>query len=137
LIINRRAPTTLYRFFDGAGRLLYVGISGELPKRLTTHNRRQPWWRKVARSTYEHFETREAAREAERKAIRGDHPRFNRADVVPPAQLPLPMARRPRPRAVDAAPPQDYVTEADTVAFLADALLARLREEATRERESA
>jgi hypothetical protein len=74
----RRAPTTLDRFFDGAGRLLYVGITGELPTQLTTHDRRRPWWTDVRRLVLEHFPTRAAARAAEAAVIRDEAPRFNR-----------------------------------------------------------
>lgn len=72
------APTTLYRFFDAAGQLVYCGITGELPRRLQAHNRQQNWWREVARLTLEHFPTRDAARAAEAQAIRDERPRFNR-----------------------------------------------------------
>jgi len=85
-------PTTLYRFFDAAGHLLYVGITSDLPTRLRTHNRLQNWWRDVVRTTLEHFDSREAARAAELVAIRDEHPRYNRWSGVQHRHLPAEVA---------------------------------------------
>lgn len=69
-------PTVLYRFYDEAGALLYVGISVDFPHRAAKH-RRKPWWRQRARTTLQPFATREAAAAAERLAITAEHPRYN------------------------------------------------------------
>jgi predicted GIY-YIG superfamily endonuclease len=85
-------PTTLYRFFDARGQLLYVGITSDLPTRLRTHNRLQNWWRDVVRTTLEHFESREAARAAELRAIRDELPRYNRWSGVQHQRMPAEVA---------------------------------------------
>jgi predicted GIY-YIG superfamily endonuclease len=85
-------PTTLYRFFDATGHLLYAGITSDLPTRLRTHNRLQNWWRDVQRTMLEHFDSREAARAAELRAIRAEHPRYNRWSGVPYARMPAEVA---------------------------------------------
>jgi predicted GIY-YIG superfamily endonuclease len=67
----------LYRFYAIDGTLLYIGITQELPTRLRTHDRKQPWYCKVARITVEHFATRVEALEAEAAAIRAEGPLYN------------------------------------------------------------
>jgi hypothetical protein len=69
--------TTLYRFYDGNDRLLYVGISGNPARRHHEHSKEKPWWSEVARSTMEHFPTREQAAQAECIAIRSEMPVHN------------------------------------------------------------
>ena len=59
----------LYRHFDTADRLLYIGISGRLPVRETEHESGSRWWELIARSAAEPFETRLAVVTAERIAI--------------------------------------------------------------------
>ncbi|TYB69785.1 GIY-YIG nuclease family protein [Nonomuraea sp. PA05] len=71
---------TLYRFFDDEGTLLYIGITEAPLVRLDGHAAVQPWWHLVASAKYEHFPTREIAREAEVQAIRAEGPAFNVAD---------------------------------------------------------
>jgi hypothetical protein len=44
-------PTTLYRFYDASGRLLYVGIAGNPGRRFAQHGRDKSWWSQVASST--------------------------------------------------------------------------------------
>ncbi len=70
-------PTTLYRFFDAANRLLYVGIAGNPGRRFSEHGKDKGWWTNVARSTMEHFATRDAALTAERAAIIDEKPVHN------------------------------------------------------------
>jgi len=69
--------TTLYRFFDSAGRLLYVGISGNPGRRFHQHSGEKPWWADVDRSTMEHFATRAEAEAAEVAAIKTERPLHN------------------------------------------------------------
>ena len=71
--------TILYRWFDAAGALLYVGISDSLASRTKAHARGSEWYPKAARSTLESFETREAAMAAEKKAIKTEGPQYNLA----------------------------------------------------------
>jgi hypothetical protein len=69
-------PTTLYRHFDGDGRLLYVGISLNAIIRLAAH-RASPWFDEIARVEIERFPSREVALAAERAAIRDEKPECN------------------------------------------------------------
>lgn len=77
---HRRAdePTCLYRHFDHAGVLLYVGISLTAAERLSRHHLESPWFRDVANITLEWHPCRDSALKAERRAIRTERPRFNK-----------------------------------------------------------
>ena len=70
-------PHALYRFFDSANRLLYVGITAALPTRLMSHNGDKPWWTSVHHITVEHFADRETVLKAETAAIKAEHPLHN------------------------------------------------------------
>lgn len=72
--------TTLYRFLDHDGQLLYVGITDVGPARWRSHQAGQPWWRDVAEVDLVHYDTREEARAAELDAIRREAPLHNKAD---------------------------------------------------------
>lgn len=95
------ATTTLYRFFDRHDRLLYVGIAGNPARRHHEHSKSKPWWGEVARSTMEHFPTREEAAVAEVAAIRSESPLHNvvhnegRGATAAKHPCPLPTAWRP------------------------------------------
>lgn len=78
--------TTLYRFFDAPGHLLYIGISARGAARWSEHAAEKPWWPEVAVTTVEHFLTREDAAAAEADAIRREQPRYNRAGRSQPGQ---------------------------------------------------
>jgi hypothetical protein len=67
----------LYRYFDTQDRLLYVGISGSLATRNSSHVRRSLWMQFAARSTIERCDTPAKARGAERLAIETEGPVFN------------------------------------------------------------
>ena len=86
--------TSLYRFFDPEGRLLYVGISGVVVIRLHQHAREKGWWTEVVAVMVDHFPTREAARAAELQAIRDEKPKYNVADLVERVQPPRVGMRR-------------------------------------------
>lgn len=83
--------TALYRHFDAAGVLLYVGISDDHERRLDQHRRRKPWFGEIARIDVEYHPTREAALEAEAVAIKAEKPLHNGAQRPP----------EPRTRRVD------------------------------------
>lgn len=79
---DRTAPppgrgTTLYRLYDDAGDLLYVGIAGNPGRRFEQHAKDKPWWSEVASIDLEHHPDRTAAMEAERAAIQAEHPPHN------------------------------------------------------------
>lgn len=70
-------PTALYRFFDAAGQLLYVGVSGNTEHRWRQHAESKHWWSDVADKTTEWLNSRPEALDAERMAIRTEKPLHN------------------------------------------------------------
>lgn len=74
---NSIQKTTLYRYFDSEGRLLYVGITGDNTKRQSQHRRNSFWFGEIASATFEHFDARDQAEEAETKAITHEKPMHN------------------------------------------------------------
>lgn len=78
-----RERTELYRHFDAADRLLYVGISLSTVARLSQHMLGSPWAGEIARITVERFATREEAALAELRAIVEERPLHNIAGRVP------------------------------------------------------
>lgn len=85
------SPHKLYRLYDAADALLYVGISRQIEKRLKTHARHSPWGGDVDRIEIEDYPDRPSAELAEALAIRRENPRHNRL-VILPARAP----RKPR-----------------------------------------
>lgn len=69
--------TALYRLFDEAGSLLYVGITNDPDVRWTYHARQKEWWPEVYRRTIEWKPTRAEAEAAEAEAIGSEAPRWN------------------------------------------------------------
>lgn len=67
----------LYRHFDNAGALLYVGISNNPYKRIGDHKRLSDWFDNVANITLESYPTRNAVRWAEQDAIYIEKPIHN------------------------------------------------------------
>jgi len=68
----------IYRAYDGADRLLYVGSSVDIDARLRQHESAFPaWWAFQRRIDVQTFSTEEQAREAEARAIAAEHPRWN------------------------------------------------------------
>lgn len=68
---------SLYRHFDSNSKLLYVGISQGVMTRTYSHERKSEWFDQVVRIEIEHYATEEAARNAEKVAIKNEHPIFN------------------------------------------------------------
>lgn len=68
---------TLYRYFDSDDRLLYVGITGDNTKRQSQHRRSSFWFGEIAKATFEHYDTRDQAEQAETKAINSEKPMHN------------------------------------------------------------
>ena len=68
--------TTLYRVYDKADRLLYVGIADNPWSRLGSHNG-SAWTKHAHKIHLETHETRSAAAEAELAAIRDEDPVWN------------------------------------------------------------
>lgn len=67
----------LYRHFDRAGKLLYVGVSISALNRLSAHKQHAHWFWSIARVEVASYPTREASLEAEKNAIQKEHPLFN------------------------------------------------------------
>lgn len=66
----------LYRFFDKENRLLYVGISYHMERRLDQHRFQKPWGQ-IARIDVASYSTRLEAEQAERVAIQTEKPEWN------------------------------------------------------------
>lgn len=78
--------TSLYRLFDAAGTLLYVGIANNPVGRWYAHSSSSDgrnWWPDVATLTIEWFATRAEAVAAESVAMHDEHPRYNIAITSP------------------------------------------------------
>lgn len=70
--------TTLYRIYGHDDSLLYIGISGNPGRRFKEHQGNQPWWGEASNASFEHFETRLEAEQAEPLAIQSEFPKYNK-----------------------------------------------------------
>lgn len=71
-------PHILYRLYDKAGELLYIGITNNIQNRLEQHAQTKRWWPDVAEIKLETgFKDRTALENAEREAILQEIPRYN------------------------------------------------------------
>lgn len=71
-------PNSVYRYYDHAGRLIYVGITARGIQRQHEHNAFSEWWPLVARQEVEHLASRQEALDRERELIQSCRPPFNR-----------------------------------------------------------
>ncbi len=85
---SRDRRTVLYRFYGARDALLYVGVTDQPSQRWAEHMQQKSWWSKVRRETREWFDSREAAEDAERKAIETEQPVYN---VVHSVRAPEPL----------------------------------------------
>jgi predicted GIY-YIG superfamily endonuclease len=69
--------TALYRWWDAADLLLYIGISDELSNRVNGHAKESSWMEFAARSTITRYPSRAEAAAAEVAAIKSERPLFN------------------------------------------------------------
>lgn len=67
----------VYRHYDDAGRLLYIGACGNPRKRLSSHVSQSKWFRQIVRVEIEWFDDGDAALAAELAAIRTENPVHN------------------------------------------------------------
>ncbi len=74
----------LYRFYDARMRLVYVGKTNEPWRRWREHVLEKPWYPRVKHWMVTFYDTEAEARRAELKAIKGERPRSNIADVPAP-----------------------------------------------------
>ncbi|MER8158139.1 hypothetical protein [Streptomyces sp. NPDC094472] len=66
----------MYRLYDAAGTLLYIGSAYDPEARCKAH-RNKPWWPEVARRAEEWFDFRGCAYKEEMKAIASEGPKHN------------------------------------------------------------
>jgi predicted GIY-YIG superfamily endonuclease len=78
-----RHRIVVYRAYDAAGALLYVGVSGRIRQRLYVHRHNSAWWAHAASVHLEWIQTRAEAEGIEAAVIREEQPPFNRAGVRP------------------------------------------------------
>lgn len=71
-------PSSVYRFFDSLGLLLYVGITNDANKRIVAHRRDKDWFDRVVRIEIAHFDSRDDALAAEAEAIEFERPLMNK-----------------------------------------------------------
>jgi hypothetical protein len=81
--------TALYRHFDAAGRLLYVGTSLHAVQRLTEHKAGSPWFGEISSVRIQWLDSRAEALAAELRAIRTEAPAWNKVGRVEPAKAPV------------------------------------------------
>lgn len=81
---ERGRPAELYRLYDAAGRLLYIGVSSTVERRLRTHSYRgqNAWWGQVDHCSLEWFAEGHQALAAEVLAIRSERPVYNKRSAV-------------------------------------------------------
>lgn len=75
---HHRAQHTLYRLFNAAGELLYIGLSYDVHRRFWDHSRDKAWWGDVADYQLETYPSHDALTNAERVAIRRENPLHNK-----------------------------------------------------------
>lgn len=68
----------LYRFYDDAGQLLYVGITNDPGRRMSQHAEQKRWWPEVRGVSIEWYDDREGVAAAERRAVAIERPRHNK-----------------------------------------------------------
>jgi len=73
----------LYRHFDAAGDLLYIGCSSNVIRRTEQHEIQSHWLPEVATITVEHFAIVTDALAAEEAAIRAENPKHNISGKLP------------------------------------------------------
>lgn len=67
----------VYRFFDAAGQLLYVGVTADPHTRWMQHQRRSAWAASAEMVSLERYAYEDLALDAERYAIRTEQPLHN------------------------------------------------------------
>lgn len=77
----------LYRFYDAAGELLYIGITMNPVARWKQHGHDKLWWVEVASIAIESHLDRDSALRAERQAIAAERPRWNVVHNKPVAEI--------------------------------------------------
>lgn len=73
-------PTAVYRLYDHAARLLYVGITNSVERRFSEHARDHVWWPDVGSREISWLSDRVSAERIERNVIRDEVPLYNGTD---------------------------------------------------------
>lgn len=69
--------TYVYRLFDRQGRLIYVGATVDPETRISVHRQTTWWGPQIHRIKIKVYPNRQQANDAEKEAIRTEHPRWN------------------------------------------------------------
>lgn len=86
--------TAVYRLHDGAGRLLYVGMTNSPDLRWRYHALTKAWWPDVRGKSVEWHADRPTASRAEAETIQAEAPLYNCIHApTSPDDLPLARAR--------------------------------------------
>lgn len=75
---HRDEPHYVYRCYDAAGDLLYVGCTYNPVARREQHEKRSPWFADVATTRLTVFPTRKYGLAKEAEAILAERPKVNR-----------------------------------------------------------
>lgn len=73
----KQRPHWVYRVFDAAGDLLYVGLTAKPETRMANHRCRAKWWGLAVRIDWQTYPDRATAEQIEADAIFDERPRFN------------------------------------------------------------
>lgn len=90
----------VYRFYDDAGELLYVGLTNNPNRRFSEHADTKAWWHEVDETEIEWFTTRFEAEAAESVAIWQEEPRYNIVSLIRLRNRPKPAERADQPVAM-------------------------------------
>ncbi len=97
--------TAVYRVYDAAERLLYVGASKSALTRAMQHAATKDWWPEVATIRVTWHPTPAAAAVEELRAIDAERPLYNRSGLTAPARRYTATTPAARPRTRKAQPP--------------------------------
>lgn len=69
----------LYRLFDSAEKLLYIGVTTDCEKRIHTHRSEKSWGNRIECASIKEYDSKQDAMRAEREAIEHENPAYNRS----------------------------------------------------------
>jgi hypothetical protein len=69
--------TAVYRICGEEDVLIYIGMTNGVPFRWNGHQAVQPWWSEVRSMTFEWYDYRSEAADAEKAAILAEQPKYN------------------------------------------------------------